>query len=598
MTTYEKIVKGATKIKLAPPKPKYIEPILMATAGGEQSENFRVIMRSLAVRLDDTAWSIVYKALIVAHIMIREGEEDVTISYLAKNPHMLECRNIAKSGTFISNGGDLKTLKNYSKYLTTRAKEFANVKHDYIREMKKPVSSWSAKETGTRLRSLSVDKGLLREVESVQKQVDALVRCRLEEAEVNNDVIILSFRMLVNDLLSLYQALNEGVVNILEHFFELSKYDAERAFDIYKHFTKETEQVVAFLRVAKHLEHVTKLHVPVIRHAQTGLTDSLDEYLHDPNFDINRRQYLAEKQSKENGKAQESKEQQHTAAPPPAAAQSVPSDGLVFQQTGYNPFTGFSQMTTGFSNQPVNGNFSVQPQFVPQQTFQAAVPLQQIPESQPLQQIPESQPVQQIHISQTQPIQQTSTFQPFQPQQTTTLQRSSTIDALPPPTEQNVHPQLTSSFTGTGFGGYSSQPPIQRQNTSSLKGNLKRQSTNPFALKRTSSSNNPFAKLEATDTGTNPFRSASVSAQPLRSQPTAGGLENLPTVPVFPETKQEFSQQQAHQQAVLQLRQAAAQHKAQMTGMNQQQTGYNPFAQNQTGYNPFGGGVYNGPNLI
>ncbi|KAG7881053.1 hypothetical protein KL905_002081 [Ogataea polymorpha] len=594
MTTYEKIVKGATKIKLAPPKPKYIEPILMATAGGEKSEKFRVIMRSLAVRLDDTAWSIVYKALIVAHIMIREGEEDVTISYLAKNPHMLECRNIAKSGTFISNGGDLKTLKNYSKYLTTRAKEYANVKHDYIREMKKPVSSWSTKDTGSRLRSLSVDKGLLREVESVQKQVDALVRCRFAEAEVNNDVIILSFRMLVNDLLSLYQALNEGVVNILEHFFELSKYDAERAFEIYKHFTKETEQVVAFLRVAKHLEHVTKLHVPVIRHAQTGLTDSLDEYLHDPNFDINRRQYLAEKESKKSGKRDEPKEQQQqqqqqTVPPPQAATQSSPSDGLVFQQTGYNPFAGFTQMATGFSNQPVNGNFSGQPQFVSQQNFQTTLPLQQIPES---------QPVQQIHMSQTQPLQQTSTFQPFQPQQTATLQRSSTFDALPPPAEQNVYPQLTSSFTGTGFGGYSPQPPIQRQTTSSLRGNLKRQSTNPFALERSSSSNNPFAKLEAAGTGTNPFRSGSVSALPVQRQPTAGGLENLPTVPVFPETKQESSQQQAHQQAVFQLQQAAAQHKAQMTGMSQQQTGYNPFAQNQTGYNPFGSGVYNGPNLI
>ena len=32
MTTYEKIVKGATKVKVAAPKPKYIEPILMATS--------------------------------------------------------------------------------------------------------------------------------------------------------------------------------------------------------------------------------------------------------------------------------------------------------------------------------------------------------------------------------------------------------------------------------------------------------------------------------------------------------------------------------------------------------------------------------------
>lgn len=73
MTTYEKIVKGATKIKVAAPKPKYIEPILMATSMNHHVllENFNTIMRTLRQRLQDSSWSVVYKALIVIHIMIR-----------------------------------------------------------------------------------------------------------------------------------------------------------------------------------------------------------------------------------------------------------------------------------------------------------------------------------------------------------------------------------------------------------------------------------------------------------------------------------------------------------------------------------------------
>lgn len=76
MTTYEKIVKGATKVKVAAPKPKYIEPILMATSLDHSlisKENFNTIMRTLQARLHDSSWSVVYKALIVIHLMIRKG---------------------------------------------------------------------------------------------------------------------------------------------------------------------------------------------------------------------------------------------------------------------------------------------------------------------------------------------------------------------------------------------------------------------------------------------------------------------------------------------------------------------------------------------
>ena len=53
MTTYEKIVKGATKVKVAAPKPKYIEPILMSTLidHSVEAENFVTIMKALRGRL-------------------------------------------------------------------------------------------------------------------------------------------------------------------------------------------------------------------------------------------------------------------------------------------------------------------------------------------------------------------------------------------------------------------------------------------------------------------------------------------------------------------------------------------------------------------
>ena len=82
----------------------------------------------------------------------------------------------------------------------------------------------------------------------------------------------------------------------------MSKPDAERALAIYKIFSKQTDQVVAFLSVGRQYENSTRLEIPKLKHAPTSLTGALEEYLNDPDFEINRRQYLAQKEAKRTGK--------------------------------------------------------------------------------------------------------------------------------------------------------------------------------------------------------------------------------------------------------------------------------------------------------
>ena len=82
----------------------------------------------------------------------------------------------------------------------------------------------------------------------------------------------------------------------------MSKYDAERALSIYKVFSKQTNQVVEYLSTARQYEHATRLDIPKLKHAPTSLTGSLEEYLNDPDFEINRRQYLAQQDGKKGKK--------------------------------------------------------------------------------------------------------------------------------------------------------------------------------------------------------------------------------------------------------------------------------------------------------
>jgi hypothetical protein len=130
--------------------------------------------------------------------------------------------------------------------------------------------------------------------------------------DISNDITLTAFRLLVSDLLILFQPLNEGVMNVLGrphccflttgHYFEMPRTDAERSLRIYKTFVERTNEVIEYLSEAKSLEHAMRLQVPNVKHvsplfallmkAPTGLTHALEEYLNDPNFDTNRKEYL------------------------------------------------------------------------------------------------------------------------------------------------------------------------------------------------------------------------------------------------------------------------------------------------------------------
>lgn len=277
----QKVVKGATKPKATAPKAKYVEPIISTTYEG--GHNFDVVMDSLSKVIGSRSgsWPSIYKALIVIHIMIREGSENITLDFLGRHQRVLDIEDHIHRAP---------AMGRYARYLACRGQQFQDTKIDHVR--------YKSRQGFTRLHSLPIHKGLMRECDSVLIQLEALMKCQYQEQDiVNDDVLLMAYRLLVHDALSLFQVLNEGVINLLEHFFELSKPDAEQALDIYRGFRRITSKAINFLRIAKELEFKTMLHVPNIKHAPTSLVSSLEMYLNDPDFEKNYRQYMAEKQA-------------------------------------------------------------------------------------------------------------------------------------------------------------------------------------------------------------------------------------------------------------------------------------------------------------
>ncbi|KAG5647842.1 hypothetical protein DXG03_007766 [Asterophora parasitica] len=328
MSSFDKVVKLACKPKPAPPKAKYLDTIIAATWSDDGAVHD--VCKALSPRFREPNAVVVFKALIVLHTMIRNGATDNVLGYLSSS-EVLRLRNVS-AGNWEGYAAP-ENLQNYARYLDSRIRAYHDLKHDAIRVQaennrdlrnsasieedtyrarrnKSPPSS-SATLTagptrsktimGRKLRVMTVEKGLLRETKAVHRMIDALVECRFYLDDLEDELTITALRMLVKDLLILFQAGNEGVINVLEHYFEMSHIDATEALAIYRHFCKQTERVVEFLGVAKKLQNLLNVPIPNLKHAPVSLAGALQEYLEDPAFEQNRIEYKASKSVADNG---------------------------------------------------------------------------------------------------------------------------------------------------------------------------------------------------------------------------------------------------------------------------------------------------------
>ncbi|CAI4487061.1 BCE_3a_G0023600.mRNA.1.CDS.1 [Saccharomyces cerevisiae] len=519
---YTKLVKGATKIKMAPPKQKYVDPILSGTSS---ARGLQEITHALDIRLSDTAWTIVYKALIVLHLMIQQGEKDVTLRHYSHNLDVFQLRKISHTTKWSSN--DMRALQRYDEYLKTRCEEYGRLGMDHLRD------NYSSLKLGSK-NQLSMDEEL-DHVESLEIQINALIRNKYSVSDLENHLLLYAFQLLVQDLLGLYNALNEGVITLLESFFELSIEHAKRTLDLYKDFVDMTEYVVRYLKIGK----AVGLKIPVIKHITTKLINSLEEHLRE-----------------------ETKRQRGEPSEP---------------QQDRKPSTAISS-TSSHNNNSNDKNKSIAQKKLEQIREQKRLLEQQLQNQQLL--IPPTVPQDAYNPfgSQQQDLNNdTFSFEPTQPQMTAQVPQPTanpflipqqqqqalqltSASTMPQPSEIQITPNLnnqqtgmyasnlqyTPNFTGSGFGGYTTT-----ENNAMMTGTLdptKTGSNNPFSLENIAreqqqqnfqNSPNPFTLQQAqtipilahSQTG-NPFQAQNVVTSPMgtyMTSPVAGQLQYAST---------------------------------------------------------------------
>merc|ERR1719436_303884 len=132
------------------------------------------------------------------------------------------------------------------------------------------------KDGGT-LRQMNAEK-LLKTLPLLQNQLDALVDFECTTQDLTNGVINSAFMLLFRDLIRLFACYNDGIINLLEKYFEMQKKQARDALDLYKKFLIRMDRVAEFLKVAEKFG-IDKAEIPDLARAPSSLLEALEGHL-------------------------------------------------------------------------------------------------------------------------------------------------------------------------------------------------------------------------------------------------------------------------------------------------------------------------------
>ncbi|XP_073827776.1 phosphatidylinositol-binding clathrin assembly protein lap isoform X27 [Musca autumnalis] len=260
-----KSVCKATTEECIGPKKKHLDYLVHCT--NEPNVSIPHLANLLIERSQNTHWVVVYKALITTHHLMAYGNERF-MQYLASSNSTFNLSNFLDKGGV--QGYDMSPfIRRYAKYLNEKSLSYRAMAFDFCKVKR-------GKEEGS-LRTMHADK-LLKTLPVLQAQLDALLEFDCQSSDLTNGVINMSFMLLFRDLIRLFACYNDGIINLLEKYFDMNKKQARDALDLYKKFLVRMDRVGEFLKVAENVG-IDKGDIPDLTKAPSSLLDALEQHL-------------------------------------------------------------------------------------------------------------------------------------------------------------------------------------------------------------------------------------------------------------------------------------------------------------------------------
>uniref|UniRef100_A0ACD5Z9Z0 Uncharacterized protein n=2 Tax=Avena sativa TaxID=4498 RepID=A0ACD5Z9Z0_AVESA len=263
------IVKATNHVE-RPSKEKYIRVIFQHLSAGRARADVAYCIRALARRLSKTRnWAVALKTLIVIHRALREADpsfREELISYGRSSGHMLHMSYFKDDSS--SEAWDHSAwVRNYALFLEERLESYR-------------VLNYDVEVDPLRTRDLDT-AGLLEQLPALEQLLFRLLGCQPHGSSSYNTIIQHALSMVALESVRIHTAINDGILNLVDKFFEMQRDDAIRALDIFKRAINQAGQLSEFYEVCKtmHIGRGEKL--LKIEQPPTSFLHTMEEYVKD-----------------------------------------------------------------------------------------------------------------------------------------------------------------------------------------------------------------------------------------------------------------------------------------------------------------------------
>ncbi|XP_010623478.1 uncharacterized protein LOC104862948 isoform X2 [Fukomys damarensis] len=159
-------------------------------------------------------------------------------------------------------------IRRYSKYLNEKSLAYRFTASDITK---------TKRGTNGVMRTMNT-RELLDTLPVIQTQFDALLKFNANPDELTNGIIHAAFLLLFKDSLRLFAAYNEGILNLLDKYFNMRRSQCKESLDLYIKFLGRTTKLTQFLKVAEQVG-IYRSDIPCLTQAHYSLIEALKQHL-------------------------------------------------------------------------------------------------------------------------------------------------------------------------------------------------------------------------------------------------------------------------------------------------------------------------------
>ncbi|XP_066329551.1 putative clathrin assembly protein At5g57200 isoform X4 [Miscanthus floridulus] len=241
------IVRATNHVE-CPPKERHVRKIFLATSANCPRADVSYCIYALSRRLSKTKnWIVALKTLIVVHRLLREGdptfkEEFLTYSSRGNILHIANFKDDSSQSAWDCSAW----VRTYAFFLEERLECFRVLKYDIETERLVRYPQTSSKPEG---------------------------------AACSNYLIQYALALVLKESFKIYCSINDGIINLVDMFFDMPKYDAINALAIYKRAGLQAENLAEFYDFCKQLELARTFQFPTLRQPPASFLATMEEYI-------------------------------------------------------------------------------------------------------------------------------------------------------------------------------------------------------------------------------------------------------------------------------------------------------------------------------